>query len=164
MTINELILITSDKVRRDPSLMAFYIESYQSVFGRKPNCAGCTFSTDWKNFINAVSGSSESKKIQPQIKSKMGTFKLKKLKYEILSYKVGKTVVRKYDNKLTDEFVEGFLTHGTPEQLEQRKAMFAVLPEKPQEAKVEPSENRTEDKEPTKPKAKRNRTPAKPKK
>jgi len=130
MDIQELILKNSDKVRRDSSLMAFYIESYEKVFGYKPNCAGCTFSTDWNNFVRKVTGK-EKQIIQNYNKMDADkNFKLKKVQNKIFAYRIEKQTRRLYDNNFTNEFVDAFLTHGTKEEIAERKKLFSVLPEK----------------------------------
>lgn len=128
MDIKEFILINSDKVRRDSSLMAFYIESYYQIFGFKPSCAGCTFNSDWKKFVTAVNNGEKSVTLNTKQLIMETTFKLKKTNNEILAYKVGGRTYRKYDNKLTEEFAIAYLTHGTEEEIEQRKKRFSVLP------------------------------------
>ena len=57
-------------------------------------------------------------------------FKLKRRENKILSYKKNGKTYRQYDTKLTADFVNGYLTNGTPEQLKERKAAFQILPEK----------------------------------
>lgn len=130
MTVNELILIESGKVRSSPDLMAFYIESFKSVFNYRPACAGCTFSSDWKKFVAKVGGSGSTPTIQR--KTIMIDFKLKKVQHKILAYKANGKMHKLYDSKLTSDFVEAYLTNGTKEQIKDRKELFAILPEKHQ--------------------------------
>lgn len=126
MRVDELILKSPDKVRKSPDLMAFYLREYEKIFGRLPNCAGCTFKSDWKKFVQAV------KKPTKQIKETMATtektFKLKDNRVRIMTYWLDKSPQRKYSNKLTEDFAIGYLTHGTKEQIEARKKEFAILP------------------------------------
>ena len=128
MTINELILNNSDKVRRDSNLMAFYVESFEQVMGYKPNCAACTFSSDWRIFVQRVNGSEIT-----NIKTKTDmekNFKLKKVQHKIFAYQKDKRTYRLYDQYFTNEFVDGFLTNGTKEEITERKKLFEVLPPK----------------------------------
>lgn len=127
MTVNELILINSDKVRRDSSLMAFYIEAFIEAFGYKPTCTGCTFSSDWNKLVRFVNGVGKTLTIEK--KEVMSTFKLKKVRNVILAYKRNGVNVRKYDNLIDENFVNEYLTYGTDEQISERKKLFSVLPD-----------------------------------
>lgn len=126
MTTEELINKGATKVRNSPNLMAFYITLYTDIFGKAPNCAGCTFTKDFNTLKNHV-----NKETHNPIKSKImkaKTFKLKKINGTIHTYKVGRTPVRMYDNRMTEAFAIAYLTNGTPEEIEARKALFAVFP------------------------------------
>ena len=119
--------------------MVFYIESFIEAFGYKPVCAGCSFSSDWAKlarFVNSGEMPNKNKNIMSN------TFKLKKVTNTILRYEIGGSVVRKYDNLMDEDFAIGFLTNGTPTQIEERKKLFAVLPaeKKKNESKETPSE------------------------
>lgn len=138
MSVNELILMNSREVRKNPDLMAIYIESFKNQFGYKPNCAGCTFNSDFQKLKNAVSGKNKQTTTKPIIMSK--TFKLYHVKGEILTYKKGKKTIRQYDNRMTEEFAIGFLTNGTPKQIEERKKLFRVLPKEILKPKEEPKD------------------------
>jgi len=126
MRVEEFISKSPDKVRKSPDLMAFYLREYEKIFGRLPNCAGCTFKSDWKKFVQAVKAP-KKQKIKTMATTEK-TFKLKDNRLRILTYWLGKSPQRKYSNKLTEEFVIGYLTHGTKEQLEARRKEFAILP------------------------------------
>jgi hypothetical protein len=128
MTIQELILLNSDKVRRDSSLMAFYIESFVATFNYKPTCTGCSFSSDWRKLVNHVNKKENLVTLQKNINT-MSTFKLKKVSNVILAYKKDGATHRKYDNLLNEDFAIAYLTNGTEAEIEQRKKLFAVLPE-----------------------------------
>lgn len=126
MTPEELINIGATKVRNSPNLMASYIAIFTDIFGKAPNCAGCTFTKDFNTLKNHV-----NKETHNLIKSKImkaKTFKLKKINGTIHTYKVGRTPVRMYDNRMTEAFAIAYLTNGTPEEIEARKALFSVLP------------------------------------
>lgn len=137
MDIQELILINSDKVRRDSNLMAFYIESFYTVFGTRPNCAGCTFSSDWKKFVSKVKNGGNLVTLKTKEIKMENTFKLKKIQNKIFAYRIEKKTFRSYDNNFTDEFVKNFLTYGTTEEIEIRKQLFSVLPQEEIEKEVE---------------------------
>lgn len=128
MTLNELILINSDKVRRDSNLMAFYLKSFVEAFGYKPTCTGCTFASDWNKLVKFVS-TGEKPITNHQKQNLMNTFKLKKTTNTILAYKLNGRTHRKYDNLLNEEFAVAYLTHGALEEIEQRKKLFAILPD-----------------------------------
>lgn len=129
MTANELISINSDKVRRDSNLMALYINHFEKAFGHKPNCAGCTFKSDWQRFVAKIKGTDTQSKTTENMNTSID-FKLKRRENKILSYKKNGKTYRQYDTKLTADFVNGYLTNGTPEQLKERKTAFQILPEK----------------------------------
>lgn len=128
MTKEELILKTKAKVRRDSNLMSIYIELFFDQFGYRPNCASCSFNSDWDKFVRAGSVSFVGGRSSQVIGDK--TFAFKKPTSDILSFKKDGKMHRKYANKATDEFIREFLKHGTKEEIKQRKELFKVLPEK----------------------------------
>lgn len=140
MEVTELIKLDSRKVRGNSSLMAIYIDAFQNQFGRKPNCAGCTFGTDFANLTRAVQGGDKAIKTKNLKSNKMeNTFKLKKIQSKILAYRKDGKTFRVYDSAMKEEFAVAFLTNGSEEELKERKAMFAVLPESMQgKAKAKP--------------------------
>lgn len=138
MSKDELILLNSDKVRRDSSLMAFYIETFFETFGYKPNCAGCTFNSDFNKLKIALSGKKNNLTLTVNNTKMENTFKLKKVESKILAFKKGKVTLRLYDTNLNENFVIDFLTHGTEEEIEQRKKLFSKLPKLEDEKKEAP--------------------------
>lgn len=126
MTPQELILKGAKKVRETPSLMASYLEIFEQVFNRLPNCAGCTFNTDFNKLQKAVDNRTTNETLKYTIMQK--TFKLKKVNGTILTFKKGKSPVRMYDNRLTEDFAVAFLTTGTKKEIEKRKDLFTTLP------------------------------------
>ena len=52
MELKELVKLDSQKVRRDSNLMRLYINYFKDAFSFEPNCAGCTFSKDFKKLKN----------------------------------------------------------------------------------------------------------------
>lgn len=137
MTSQELILINSDKVRRDSSLMAFYIETFIASFGYKPTCTGCSFSSDWTKLVRFINTGEKSLNLHQQKLKEMNTFKLKKTTNTIYAYKLDGKVHRRYDNRFDEAFAIAFLTNGTDAEIEERKKMFAILPDefKPKDKK-----------------------------
>lgn len=153
MDVKELIKLNSREVRGNSNLMAIYINVFESQFGYKPNCAGCTFNSDFQKLKNAVLTPKQKTIIKME-----KTFKLYQVKGEILTYKRGKKTVRQYDNRMTEEFAIGFLTNGTDEQIEERKKLFKSLPKglnKEKEPEKEPAPKTEEKQESVKPRAKR---------
>lgn len=135
MDAKDLIALGGREVRRDSDLMTAYINAFQSYFGHKPNCAGCTFNKDFERLKRAVNKGNGSLIIKTKTMEK--TFKLFSVKGEIFTYKVGKKVVRQYDNRMTEEFAIGFLTNGKNHELEERKKLFKKLPKSLIETKKE---------------------------
>lgn len=120
MTVNELILLDKAKVRRDSNLMHLYLEFFKEAFGRVPNCAGCSFGTDWQKLVSLYSKKSVTlQKVNP-----MKTIQIKKIQGKILTYKKGGRTYRQYDNILTDEFIKEFIVSGTEEENKERVKMF----------------------------------------
>lgn len=125
MQIEELVTLSSQKVRRSPDLMAIYIESFKKTFGKTPNCAGCTFSSDFIKLKNAVLKHKPTKKTNQMEKQ---TFKLKRKLGKIHSYKKNGRTIHFYDTNMTEEIAVDYLTYGTEEQIEKRKDLFSILP------------------------------------
>lgn len=124
MTEIEIIEKGKHKVRKNSSLMLFYIEAFKAKFGYKPACAGCTFNSDWEKFVRG-NKSAESKKFVDDVEK---TFRLKKPSADIFMYRKDGKPYRMYGNKLTEHYVVEYLTHGTPEEITKRKELFAILP------------------------------------
>lgn len=126
MTRQELILKGGDKVRRDESLILSYLEEFEKLFGYKPKCTGCTFSKDWKKFVNY----SQQTKSKPFKMKTDKTFELNRAaKSKIHTYKIGKEPFRTYGNTMTEDFAKAFLTNGTKEEIAERKKLFVKLPQ-----------------------------------
>lgn len=124
LTIEDLVKAGKNQVRSNPDLMSAYISIFEQAFGRKPDCAGCTFDNDWGKLVNS--------------NQEIGTLMEKTFeiidKGEIFAYnkfdeKIGREVtIRSFGRNMTEEFAREYLTHGTPEQIEERKRFFRVLP------------------------------------
>lgn len=132
MEVKDLVKKSSQEVRGNSNLMAIYIKYFKEYFGHEPNCAGCTFANDFTRLKRVVlSGCSQEQKIsrtKKQSKMETKTFKLKKVEGKILSYKKNGKTIHFYDNNMTEQLAVEYLTHGTPEQIEARKKLFAILP------------------------------------
>lgn len=146
MTVQELVTLSSQKVRRDSDLMAFYIESFKAQFGKAPNCAGCTFSSDFIKLKSAVEKGTKPQK-EMTMRNTEVTFKLSKRQGKILSYVKGGRTIRQYDNKMTEDFAVAYLTNGTKQEITERKKIFRELPaeiiakeEKKKSKKEQPTE------------------------
>ncbi|PIF44293.1 hypothetical protein CLU96_1234 [Chryseobacterium sp. 52] len=128
MEIKDLIKAGKDQVRRNPDLMSAYIELFQEKFGKKPDCAGCSFNSDWNRLINETS---------TQKFTIMSTKNFELINNSIIysfdyEDKKLKRVFRKrvYGNLMTEDFAIEYLTHGTQEEIAVRKKQFRSLPEK----------------------------------
>ena len=125
MTREELISIGRHKVRSNENLMLFYLQEFEKLFGRKPNCASCTFVSDWVKFERGINKEKNTFKMKAE-----KTFKLtNKGLSKIHTYKVGKQPVRSYGHNMTEEFALDYLSKGSEEQIAERKKWFNVLPE-----------------------------------
>lgn len=133
MDIQVLLSTDSAKVRRSPSLFAFYIETFVDIFGTKPSCAGCTFSKDFnklKNHFNSLSNENNFVSLPTINKfSNMKTFKFRVPFNGILSYKKNGVMHRRYAYRADDAFIIEFLTYGSENELQERKKMFKVFPD-----------------------------------
>ena len=134
MTVNDLIKIGKSQVRSNPDLMNIYIQLFTEKFGRKPDCAGCTFNRDWQRLTN----------YSPQKSQTMSdkTFRLKKpgiiYSYDVKDKKLKRSFRKRvYGNIMSEDFAIDYLTIGTKAEIEERKKQFAVLPEKFREEETE---------------------------
>lgn len=123
MTIDEFILLDKAKVRRDSNLMHLYLDFFKDAFGRVPNCAGCSFGTDWQKLVSLYSNKGE-KKVTLQKGKIMSKISIKKIQGKILAYRKNGKTYRQYDNILTDEFIKEFIVSGTEEENKERIKMF----------------------------------------
>lgn len=142
MEIKELIKLNGREVRRDSNLMAIYIDAFKEVFGKTPNCAGCTFSADFTKLKKAVL---KQTPIQKAKKMADITFKLKKKLGKIHSYKKNGRTIHFYDTNMTEEIAIEYLTYGTPEQIENRKELFSVLPKLSEKKESKSNDSQTEE-------------------
>src|SRR5690606_26847354 len=114
-------------VRSNPDLMNIYIQLFTEKFGRKPDCAGCTFNRDWQRLTNYSLQKSQTMYDK--------TFRLKKpgiiYSYDVKDKKSKRSFRKRvYGNVMTEDFAIDYLTIGTKAEIEERKKQFAELPEK----------------------------------
>jgi len=133
MTIEDLILIDKHKVRRDSSLMHLYIQFFKETFNYLPNCAGCSFASDWNKLITFYS---KKKSFIQKSKIMSNKITIKKVQGKILTYQKNGKTYRLYDNILTDDFIKEYVSNGTPEEITERKKLFN-FPTKNNDAIVE---------------------------
>jgi len=130
MEVSDLLKIESNKVRCSPDLMLFYIETFKQAFGYAPNCAGCSFGSDWEKLKRHLNKNKDnSLSLNYNFKTETMNFELKRIERKILSYQKDGKTYKRYDNRLYDEFVKDFLVYGTEAEIEERKKLFRVLPE-----------------------------------
>ena len=120
MTVEEFILLNKHKVRSDSNLMSLYLDFFKQTFNSTPSCAGCSFNSDWNKLISFYS----KKTVFLQKEKVINTISIKKRQGKILTYKKDGKTYRQYDNILTDSFINEFITHGTDEEIVERKKMF----------------------------------------
>lgn len=120
MTVNELILKNKHEVRRDSNLMSLYLQYFQEAFNKLPNCAGCSFASDWQKLVSFHSKTQSQKSMKPLSK----TISIKKIQGKILSYKKDGKTFRLYDNILNDDFISEYLKNGSEKEVAERKKMF----------------------------------------
>lgn len=129
MIASELVRKSPKDIRNNNDLMRLYIELYEDAFSVKPNCAGCSFSTDFKKLKSFVESNAYKNNYKPLKIENMNTFKIKnQYKNDILTYKVGKQPFRSYGRALNADFVEAFLSNGSKEEIAKRELMFETLP------------------------------------
>lgn len=137
MTFSELISHNKAEVRNNSNLTLYFKEAYKTIFGSYPSCSSCSINNEFQKLITSIKNS-ELAHQEIILNSKINTmadnsktFVLSPLFNDYMLSYTGKDklVRRKFANKLTDEFVVEYLTNGTPEELEERKKKFKVLPE-----------------------------------
>lgn len=132
MDKQDFLKLESAKVRRSPDLFAFFQNLYQETFNAVPDCSSCSFNKDFRRLQEHLFSEIKNNNVSLQTNKKykiMSAYQLKNSKNEILFYDYEGKRFRCYDNMLNDSFVEGFLTHGTTEEIEVRKKLFNVIPE-----------------------------------
>lgn len=139
MIYKDFLNINRDQIRSTPSVMAYFIQAYTDVLGREPSCSGCSLNNEFDSFLSALRSYNNidneillTEKNQKMKENKTGkTFILNPVKeIPMFTYYDKKgNAIRKYNNRLTDEFVEGFLTNGTEEEIKFRLTLFKKLPD-----------------------------------
>lgn len=132
MTTKELVSLNPSKIRNNNELMQLYIQKFEAAFSYKPNCAGCTFSKDFNKLKKHVNSGSKPAVINLKPET-MSAYKIKpKFRAQILTYVKDKRSYRTYGRNMSNQFAKEFLTHGTEEQLAERKKMFDAIPSQKQ--------------------------------
>lgn len=132
MTTKELVSLNPKKIRNNNELMQLYIQKFEAAFSFKPNCAGCTFSKDFNKLKKHVASSGKPTVINLKQET-MSAYKIKpKFRAQILTYVKDKRSYRTYGRNISDQFAKEFLTHGTEEQIAERRKMFDAIPKEPQ--------------------------------
>lgn len=152
MTYKELTSYNKEKVRGNSNLTLNFISAYKTIFGRVPNCTGCSIGKELNSLYQSIKEREDLHDVEIDINNiqkdnpmidKNKTFeKSILLKEDMIAFRDSNgRIHRKFTNKLNDEFVIGYLTNGTPEEIEERKKKFKVLPlalrEVKQEEKIE---------------------------
>lgn len=138
ITLEDLIKAGKSEVRYNSNLLTAYKKLFAEKFGREPDCAGCTFDSDWNRLITNQNFSNR------EIMSE-NTFKLRDnsiiytYQRENPETKTSRPI-RTFGNKMTEEFAEAYLTEGTSEQIAQRKKQFKILPKKFQPTESAPAD------------------------
>lgn len=117
ITDKELALKPANEIRNNSNLMRLYIERYKAVFNSEPNCAGCTFSSDFTRFKNAILTKTNLKTGVMANKNQVR----QQYRNEILTYKKGNKTFRSYGRLADDEFIDNYLKNGTKEEIAERK-------------------------------------------
>lgn len=148
MTTKELVSLSPKKIRHNNELMQLYIQQFEAAFSYKPNCAGCTFNSDFNKLKKHVNSGSKSTIINLKPKT-MSVYKIKpKFRAQILTYIKDKRPHRTYGRNITDSFAEEFLKYGTKEQIAERKKMFTIE-EQPKPTKPTSAKDKEKASEPT---------------
>ena len=129
MTTKELISLNPRNIRTNNELMQLYIKKFEAAFSYKPNCAGCTFNNDFNKLKKHVNSGATEQQITVNLKQQtMNNYKIKpKYRAQILTYVKNKRPYRSYGRNMTDAFASEFLTHGTKQQLAERRKMFDTI-------------------------------------
>lgn len=139
MTYLELTTYNKEKVRGNPNLTLNFISAYKTIFRIVPNCTGCSIGKEINNLYQSIKLREDLHDVEIDIDNiqknnqmidNNKTFeKSILLKEDMIAYRDSDgRIRRKFTNKLNDEFVIGYLINGTPEEIEERKKKFKVLP------------------------------------
>lgn len=121
MTKDEFLQYSKSEVRYSNALLHGYIELFKKTFKREPNCAGCTFDSDYNRLRKALLQNQETKKTMAEIKQ---TFEVNPANYNEIIRVNGKSM---YIQNATDEDVFAYLNEKGGD-LELRKSKFKTLP------------------------------------
>ncbi len=124
------------KVRETPDLLRIYVSLFAQRHGYAPACAGCTFASHWRIFTGdeAVKFKHKNNKVMTK------TYQLKSAANPIIAFVANGKRHYAYANQTSDEFMIGYLTHGSADELKSRREMFKKLPDGFKVAAVEVKE------------------------
>ena len=126
MQIQDFVKLNPAEIRRDANKMRLFVEFYEGAFSIKIGCTPCSF----KSYFEQLKRHVELGNVKPKFKPMKKSFEIKSgERNNILFYRSteGK-IVRMYAHQATEEFVQAYLTNGTPKEIEERKAVFVKLP------------------------------------
>ena len=149
MTFRELTQLNKGIIRGNSDFTLFFINAYQHIFGYKPSCSGCSINNEMHKLFERIK-QMPNQDLEILIDKDLimentdKTFvKSINFKENLIAYKdENGRIRRKFANKLTDDFVIAYLTNGTPEELEDRRKKFKVLPLAMREVKEEPKKEK----------------------
>lgn len=126
MTVEELIKAGKDQVRKNSDLMSAFIKIFEEKYGLGA-CIPCFFNSNWEKLTNSNIQNTEIMSDK--------SFRLKNnsliYSYDVDDKKAGRPIrKRAYGNVMTEEFAENYLTHGTAQEIADRKKQFTILPKK----------------------------------
>lgn len=128
MKIEDLVRTDASQVKKNPELMRLYKSYYKGVFHKEPNCASCTFNSDFRKLKNYVLNLGSENKVIIQKNNNMKYVLKKGYSSAILSYNYKGATYRLYGRDIDDAFAEAFIEHAPKDKVEERKAMFEKLP------------------------------------
>lgn len=134
MTAKEIIKAGKAKVRNSPLLYPAYISLFEEAFGRTPECPTCGSAQghkDWSAFEHFANYNEIQIEKTPTMTKSIFTIRDRNKIYSYdYKHQNGRTLrARTWGHSMTEDFAKAYLTNGTAEQLEARKAEFKVLPE-----------------------------------
>lgn len=126
----DILKNSASTIRNNPDLMKEFLELYSMHFGKLQGCTPCSFNRYYNNLksklLNNLNNNKEGEIMGYVLKKKTG---------EILWYIKDKLKYRRADTRASQEFLKEYLTHGTKEEIEDRKKRFKSIPNVEAEAK-----------------------------
>lgn len=137
MIYKDFLNLKSSEIKNNPTLLGLFIQAFEDVMKRTPICSGCSLNSEYDSFLNEVARF-ENREKEIILNTKNIT-KMNKGKTFTLSINATDSILayvdekgndrRKFVERLTDEFVNDYLTHGTDEEIELRKKKFSKFPD-----------------------------------